>query len=367
MEKRDSGPEFTPVICPQCGSQDIELVPGVGVGTCRSCGTQLFVFQEDDDSDQDDVGGGPTVIYIPAKYSDLQCRGFILDVLAGDDSPIDVFDGDFNEPIAKKMHTVLQEIKDGEAHVTASVGYDRQEPYLETERYYDSNYQGYRTRQVTKYKTVTDWHPFSDTVSVRSVVHVDNDCDPDFSESLFDDCLVVSEGKRVRNNGLRVNANAVANAEPIHSANIKSQVYRAIPGDRHKDVRWNASVSTDRILIKVPCNYMSFVYKGVRYKKRVFPIGKPVVGGDQVHGGADEASVSLWKELLIPFIIICAVLIMNVAFFKSFLAAVGFGFLSLVAYSVYEYYYYRVRKRLVQAYKDRKAEVCKRKKKSMGL
>ena len=55
MENENSK-EFTPLICPQCGSQDIELVSGTGVGKCRSCGTQIIIpsGSDDDGGDEED-------------------------------------------------------------------------------------------------------------------------------------------------------------------------------------------------------------------------------------------------------------------------------------------------------------------------
>ena len=88
-------------------------------------------------------------------------RELIIELGTRNSTPVDVVDADFKE-VKESIREVIVCTAQVEGTCTASIGYDRQEPYTDYETYKEKVGDTYVTRQraVTKYRTVTDWQIF---------------------------------------------------------------------------------------------------------------------------------------------------------------------------------------------------------------
>lgn len=233
--------------------------------------------------------------------------------LAEEDAPIEVFNENFGS-VSECEHQVLVDIVSVDVTYQASVGYDREEPYIAyedywedepyitTESYYDSNTKSTKTRQVTKYKqvkkqrqvtkykTVTDWSPLSGNHSASSVAIVENISGQTLDQDLFDksfrymdkDSTVPLCGEAAE--GLEVSDAAHDSTITTHSIHIANSVKNSLPGDHYRDLDWKISEITysSTALYKTFEYEASICYDGKTYVKHAFPFGLLDVSGDKI-------------------------------------------------------------------------------------
>ena len=196
----------------------------------------------------------------------------------------------------------------------ASVGYDRQEPYIDYETYYENEpYIAYerqynstdkkweerpvtkykkveKQRQVTRYKTVTDWSPIEGTHSTKSVAVVENLPKVYLDEYLFvnsygelnlDTNTRMPSAEEAENMNITDIARKAANSE--HSSTIFRSVQNSLRGDHNRDLTTSITRTYDwnTILYKTTEYSATICYKGKTYKKHAFPFGPMKIGGDE--------------------------------------------------------------------------------------
>lgn len=196
---------------------------------------------------------------------------------------------DPNTPI-DAVHAKFGEVREGYEEVilcsaevsglcSASVGYDRKESYVDYEKYREKIGDRYveRTRPVTKYRTVTDWRPFSTPFSGKAVCAVHND------ESAAEDGYAITALKTMKDSGCiregtaTVRTNAYNAALALCKATVHTRDVN-IPGDHVKDRRYQDTVDVENLdCFKLPCYYVSFTYEGTEYKASCYACGTVLV------------------------------------------------------------------------------------------
>lgn len=232
--------------------------------------------------------------------------------LAKEDAPLEVFDGDFLEPSTTsrqffeefETYTISWQGEIGRDHQESYVDFEKyyeKIPYTDYERKYDSNKKEYvqvpvtkyrqeeRQRQVTKYRTVTDWRSEQGNVdcSSLSVIEVANQnaCTGSARVRRFfvdlpphDEALLKKEG--------RVSVpEAVKNAARAeHVSNIHTELMRKLPGDHARNLSERVdSINGSTCTFYETVEYeTSISFNGETYRKTAFPFGKMTMAGDEI-------------------------------------------------------------------------------------
>ena len=247
---------------------------------------------------------------------------------ANEDAPIELFEKDF-ETVEVKDYEVLIDTISAEASFSASIGYNRQESYIGYEKYYEEvpydvreDYYDVTTRsrrsrvvtkfrniekerQVTKYKTVTDWSLFSDSRSInKTTAYVTNRNYSDFDKAAFreaykgiDHSKVISLlGKEAAM--FRISSAAYKKAEEEHNRAVQRSVANSLPGDRYRDLDCSYSViDQTSTLYKVPMYKATINFNGKEYIKYAFPFGDELkICGDKVQNEQSFAAIKSQTE-----------------------------------------------------------------------
>ena len=243
--------------------------------------------------------------------------------LAKEDAPIEVFSQDFQE-IKQIEHQVVSDHIEYDVDYQASIGYDREESYITTEKYYeDQPYIAYekqynrttgqyeerqvtkykkvqKERPVTKYKTVTDWHPVSGTYHGSSLAIAENIKGLYLDIELFNKSFVdislesISPIKDDEAASINLSEYATSFANTKHAFNIRSSVESSLQGDHSQDLDLqNLSITGKRLILYKTSEYQShIVFDGKPYLKRAFPLGSMPIGGDRIPNNDDLDSVT---------------------------------------------------------------------------
>ena len=284
--------EIKTIACPSCGSSDFMMISKTR-GICNVCGSTFSVSEKEQSGNSEEKKEKSVcVIYINNEWTDEDFIKEAWKSLASEDAPDDIFNYDFSE-VDIEAQAIALDIAQADLTYQASVGYDRQEPYIETEEYEvrvgDRIIK--KERPVTKYKTVTDWHPAQGDYHAESKVLFETDKGKDFDEKSFlSSAKTAAKESRIfaddEEDFYRI-SNAVK--EQIiegHKQNFYSAVFESLPGDySHKK---NLSVQTKKITDKQTTIYVvselsaSINYKGKEYTKRAYPFGEMLVVGDKI-------------------------------------------------------------------------------------
>ena len=280
--------EIKGLVCPQCGGTDVEML-NEGRGLCRMCGAQFAVhkYVPAPDAGQEDPEVNTYRIIPEHSKADFLRKVWIG--LNEADAPKELFACDFGE-IADVEYNAVMQTADVEGSYTVSIGYDRQEPYLDTETYWeregDRNVKKERT--VTKYRTVTDWQAQSGTTGMRSVDCVDNDLAGTFDGSLFKKSFVDCSDNSVRqvsaSETVEVTPEAYDMLRKFHSYNLEFHLLLQLPGDHNKDLSLRLT-KQDTIATTVyrAAEYRTAVcFEGKEYVRHAFPFGDMEIGGDEL-------------------------------------------------------------------------------------
>lgn len=323
------------IICPQCGAGNIDMT-SENQGTCKSCGAQVTVQPrietqniyinteppvESSATKKDD---SCTKTELVSEYTKDQFIRKVWIELAKEDAPLEIFSLDFT-PVSENEHEIFVDSLSVDVSYQASVGHDRQEPYIDYEDYWEDipyvvieqKYNGItqktenvevtkykkvkKQRQVTKYKKVTDWRPLSGTHHTKSIAVVENKEGQYFDRYLFvgsfrgakDDSFVMASAELAKQMQISNAAQSAARAE--HRNSINSSVKNSLPGDHSKDLDWNITKVTDSALslYKASEYETSILFNGKTYVRRAFPFGSMMIGGDQIK---NEVSLDATKR-----------------------------------------------------------------------
>lgn len=206
-------------------------------------------------------------------------RRVIIELGKDPDAPIDVVHASFGE-VREGFREVLMCTAAVSGTAQASIGYDRQEPYTDYEKYREKIGDTYveRQRPVTKYRTVTDWRPFSTQFSGKATCVAYNDSTGSYAGEDVIRAIKTADPKSIVTEGT-----ATLRPAGLQSAitRCESQVYIeqvSLPGDRQRDVRHHQnSVVEEVVCFRVPYYEVTYTYEGTKYTASCFASGRLAV------------------------------------------------------------------------------------------
>lgn len=202
-------------------------------------------------------------------------RELIIELGTRNSTPVDVVDSDFKE-VRESIREVIVCTAQVDGTCTASIGYDRQEPYTDYETYKEKVGDTYVTRQraVTKYRTVTDWQIFQTQYAGEATCAAYNS-----DEFGFDDSGIVAAIKSAKNDSIvekgeaTVNSTGLARAIATCESNVEWGAVK-FPGDRHKDEKYNSNSDVQSLsCYKLPYYEVLYTYNGKNYTACCFACG----------------------------------------------------------------------------------------------
>ncbi len=305
--------------------------------------------------------------------------------LAKEKAPLELF-AESLEEVVLLNHEVVVHQRTTDVTYQGSVGYDRQEPYVDYETYYEEEpyltTESYydqatkmrkerqvtkykkvqRQRQVTKYKTVTDWSAISGVYQTQATVLMENARGLTLNENRFSaellsakaDSIVALDAQRAEE--VRITSDTEDALNVRQEAETYAQVSASLPGDRQRDISYTVTDINDVYQIYVAPEFQTKIcYDGKEYCKRAFAFGNMEPEGDTIKNNMspeafeeeemskfyqreskekEERDNRIWKSLqpfaytslglfLLSIIISCFVHV-TVLVIIAFLIAVGF-------------------------------------------
>ncbi len=296
------------MVCPQCGSNDI-TVESEHSAKCNSCGSEIAISQHGSqiiyniynlgasNDEEDDVCEKEQIHVTRGQHEFM--RGALISLL-DENTPLNIYDSEFSEPILKQRQ-ILKEMMAVDISYTVSVGHDRKETYTEYVKVSDGH-GGWQMEPRTRTRTVTDWTPFNGQHSTTSEVLISNDEESINVERFEADYQKVSNMEKEKITGevadnIQPNGAAHEAAANMHAEQHRASLERSIPGDHHRDLSYNRSMSGFSSKIFVAPEYsMSFKYGDETYVRKAFAFGGMQIGGSEIRGGKSELSNALWAE-----------------------------------------------------------------------
>ena len=322
VERTSKLHETTSVVCPQCGSNDIELKSSE-LGKCRACGTTVVLPKKEQQvnvvnnfvvNNNAENSAQYYTIKRERTLNDEFIRGAYVAMTQDRKTPIDISDGEFAH--VNESNEQYIEV-DSTANITysATVGYD----YMVTYTDYDS--QG---KPVKRTKRETEWKPFSGSHVTQSTVYVGND-DNSNRASAFNHAVNHAEPSSIMpydgtNSSvapLTPNPASIEEAKRNAISQAESEAERSLPGDRHKDFRASGSATVNSVKsYSAPTQDAVFKYKEEEHFCTAFAFGPFMLGGtspddsDSIHQVVKEktnplfiASLSLLGVLIVLIIV----------------------------------------------------------------
>ena len=322
--------ETTSVVCPQCGSNDIELKSSE-LGKCRACGTTVVLPKKEQQvnvvnnfvvNNNAENSAEYYTIKRERTLNDEFIRGAYVAMTQDRKTPIDISDGEFDH--VNESNEQYIEV-DSTANITysATVGYDYKVTYTE----YDS--QG---KPVKRTKTETEWKPFSGSHVTQSTVYVGND-DNSNRASAFNRAVNHAEpGSIMPYDGtnssvapLTPNPASIEEAKQSAISQAESEAERSLPGDRHKDFRASGSATVNSVKsYSAPTQDAVFKYKEEEHFCTAFAFGPFMLGGtspddsDSIHQVVKEKTNPLFITSLSLLGVLIALIVV------AFTCPVGF-------------------------------------------
>lgn len=207
---------------------------------------------------------------------DVFLREVLIKIGINEDTPLDVVEAEFGE-VNETMREVIVCTASVTGTCTASVGYDRQESYIDYETYREKVGNSYVTRQrpVTRYRTVTDWQIFQTPYVGEATCAAYNSDAYGFDDSgIVKAIKTVSRDRVVAEGTATVNPTGLARAVAACEGNVESSQV-IFPGDRHKDVQYHSESEIQCVsCYKLPYYDVTYTYKGEEYVACGFACGE---------------------------------------------------------------------------------------------
>ncbi len=312
--KNEKAAEF--LICPQCGSSDIEMVSPTE-GYCKYCHTKVYKKQETNINTKNITiinGNKETVKYqnkyhLKPSFSKEYVMKRLLTSLVNEDSPIETlnvnFDSlDFKEPLFIESSKVFQ------VSFQAKIGMDKKESYIDYEIYYERvpvntqnggvRYESVRKeRPVTKYKNYIDWSPVASSSKVETDVFSSDERAYESYRNLVYSCIekINTDELKSTDEDLKMSDYSKDCIELMDDSAIRRDIYSSLNGDHKDNINFEitSTVEVEDIYYIVPMYFLNIKYQGKTYTKYVCPIGNDLkIQGDKI---VDESgSIEIYKK-----------------------------------------------------------------------
>lgn len=221
---------------------------------------------------------------------DTFLRQVLIHLAKQSETPVDVVDATFGEIRELRKEILLCEAQ-VEGTCTASVGYDRQEPYTDYETYKERVGDSYITRQraVIKYRTVTDWRPFQTPYAGKAVCVAHNDP----HEVNLDTSDIALAIKTAHTDSIEPGGEAEVHdygyRAVVHACEREVEQRTVIPGDRHKDARY---ASTHEVL-SLTCHILPYYEVDYTYQGKTYTAGAYACGELRIQAEAPEVEADV--------------------------------------------------------------------------
>ena len=265
------------VKCAACGSGDMEFLSG-GVMRCRYCGAKTVISKP-----QRPVNITNEIHLHESEANAVDRRNYTLKrsetemsfmrkaliALAADrHTPPDILESDF-APVSVKYLQFIRISADVHIDYSVSIGYDRQEEYLE------------KTKKGVEKKTriVTDWHPQtgsidSENVDISFIPYADKYEEDKFAEFLVRKPSAVIPPEKADFDFPAPSADYSSAQSRALDKCVKTAVGQCkskLPGDKNKDFDYTVkSKITSVYLYVVPEYVMGYKYKNTAYELGVY-------------------------------------------------------------------------------------------------
>ena len=288
------------VTCSQCGSSDVKVMSDE-LAVCNSCGSTIVIKPDVINIVGDIAGKGNDEIikFVLVPDSSIEStkalsKEFMRAVfikIAGEDVPLDLISSVNFKDFKCEPYELLSKSMDFELSYSASVGYNRQEPYLDTE-YYTERVNGQnvqRTRQVTKYRTVVDWRPISGTYRSSQFHSTSNDPAKPFATEYEN--AVLAEMKKRKNDDIgfitediTISPESDAFLTELNRDIAQMKCKYSLPGEHMRD--FTCSIISEKVsqevvvqTIRLSC---TAEYAGEEYDFSALAIGGMLVAQDKI-------------------------------------------------------------------------------------
>lgn len=256
------------ITCTQCGSSDIIIVDD-NYAKCNACGTQLK-FEKDNNikttitvkhEDADKEGKAPSIGFFKIreknKIEDFTRTAYV-DLFTSSISK-EVCDAKFL-PATTKTKNYLVVNSEYEIKYSASLGFDRKETYIGTERKYLSGGR-YEDVLVEKEKTVTDYRPTNGTYNssnnaVYEIGYKKNEFFPEISSYFL-------EEQQERFNKIVIK-DLRDSVDPIDSEVVAEKPFEIEQKDLKQAYAWGAEIASNKCKNSLACDRFkgfSYTYK----------------------------------------------------------------------------------------------------------
>lgn len=285
-EIKDLEEQRNNVVCSQCGSSDVEIIDDE-FASCKHCGGVIQLKKISINETTNNINNyynsnhfPSNLYYVDGKLPKAEFeRNVPISISLNKDTPIDVLENCiFDTPRKIYSQFLVANIK-FEGFVTATVGYDRQEEYIDYERKNMGNGH-YADVQVIKKRKVTDWKPFSTNISSIEECCVGlGQTNDDDSDCFLSEIKALKGGMDVYPFEQLENK-ADITIEPANESDLrdaiaygKRRLERSVkfPGDHVKDTNFNVShqiLNQERYII--PTWAMDYEHENEAYQVRSF-------------------------------------------------------------------------------------------------
>ncbi|HBF86056.1 MAG TPA: hypothetical protein DDW54_00090 [Clostridiales bacterium] len=303
-EKTEKDEEETKSIrCPQCGSTDVEIISGE-TAKCKHCGTAIDygkpkTVYNNTTINVKSVGGIPVSFYkVGVEFDKKQFKKEVFTYLTDNkNTPVDVLDSKFSEVSSIERKVIIYK---GQANMSysATVGIDRREEYYEYEN----------GKKVTKYRTVTDWHPTSGTFAGEYTAAIPNGEIQTGTYKIMNDarCLCAEKCAETTKSAAPADASEFAitqsgesTAKEIIEKYAESDCHGKITGDHVKDFSCSSFVNIVEIKGYIMPEYtIEYEHENEEYAISSFAAGKFTPFGNYPNQSKNIDEYAHYKNLL---------------------------------------------------------------------
>lgn len=316
-----------PIVCPQCGSKEVTVFGKQG--KCQYCGVGFAIAPDREDAKSENAAKAvPLDSLFSGKETSVESFDLIGQIkpefgqqdfvracwikLALDAAPLEIFNQEIEQVETKEKQILMNTITAATSY-SASVGYDRVETYtvyeskLERRTYYEDGKEksDIDTVQVpvTKQRTVTDWQAFHGNSTEQSVVVVDNLTGELEDIPYVTDRFLSAKKESITSlptekaAGLQITNAARKAVIGRHRNVIEQMVESTLPGDRHKDLNAQISVTDSSSSLHLVDEYSASVHlRGKKYTEKALSFGGVKVVGDKIENGNSLKQIAERKQ-----------------------------------------------------------------------
>lgn len=261
---------------------------------------------------------------IKAEYTPEEFLRKALIELAANDAPIGVFSSEFSK-VKIDEHQVFAKCDKVETSYQASIGYEREEPYTDTEtyyedvpytaieEYYDLNVQARRKREVTKYRkverhrpvtkyrTVIDWNVMQGTHETTVFSFTENNKQLYLNERRFGNSITkIKNGSLVIDEDLKnieLENSTIAKAMEKNASQASKSLIESLPGDHYRDLSSSSKIISTECGLQICPEYcVSFNYNNQSHFINAFPFGPMEMDGVKISSDESIRSVELQSK-----------------------------------------------------------------------